>query len=233
MIQRTGGWVSTEDMATFRALKIDPDEVTTEVLNMMSFRKFINYFTRQRQRQGGEPNTKFLVMRYLDYISMSAKLKVDLSNKSVRFPADCVAAHDQILPRFNAVIYEAEDNAFEEAVRPIYAKMPLTAFETDGFCIRFPQKRSDLITEGQSLKHCVGGDRYAENHKKGTRMIFFVRRAEAPDKPFFTMEVVMKDCSIAQLYGFGDCRAPKEVRRFAEKFVKALQPKKASRRKAS
>ena len=135
-------------------------------------------------------------------------------------------AHRQITPRFNAVKQEAEDNLFVKAVEGVYKSLRLTAFEKDGFCIELPQKRSDLIQEGQTLNHCVGGQSYANNHMAGRQLIFFVREISNRAKPFFTMEVDMTDFRICQLYGFGDCSAPPEVRKFAEAFVKKLAPAK-------
>lgn len=137
-----------------------------------------------------------------------------------------------ILPRFNQVKQAAEDERFVEAVKPIYEKLRAVDFVKDGFCIVLPQRRSDLTTEGQSLNHCVGGERYAKNHMAGTRLIFFVREIKNRKKPFFTMEVDMADYHICQLYGFGDCSAPDNVRKFAEAFVKKLAPVKVTRKTA-
>ena len=123
-------------------------------------------------------------------------------------------------------------NNVVDAVKPIYEALRLTAFERGGFCIVLPQKRSDLTTEGQSLNHCVGGQGYANNHMAGKRLIFFVRKIANREKPFFTMEVDMTDFRICQLYGFGDCSAPKEVRQFAEAFVKKLAPARVTRKTA-
>ena len=187
----------------------------------MSFAKFLNYFGKQKQLNPKHRISKILAW-YRDYLDMSAGLGVDMSHKSVRFPKNCVEAHDQILPRFNERKMEAENQLFSDAVKPLYERLPFTEYVKNGFCIVLPQKRSDLTTEGQSLNHCVGGDGYYKNHIAGTHMIFFVRKSADPGKPFFTMEVTMSNYRIAQLYGFGDCSAPKEVRAFAESFVKML-----------
>ena len=82
---------------------------------------------------------------------------------------------------------------------------------------------TDFYLEGNALNHCVGSQsHYFENHMKGTQMIFFIREVSAPDKPYFTMEADMRSKTILQLYGFGDSSAPKEVRRFAEAFLKTI-----------
>ena len=230
LIKRYGQWVAPEHLEMYRALKIPGYEGSRAeaLLKTMSFSRFVHYFAKQKRLNPKRSITNILTC-YKDYIDMSQGLGVDLSHKGIRFPKNCVEAHDKILPRFNEKKHEIEDAAFVAAVTPIYAGLRLTAFEKDGFCIVLPQLRSDLITEGQSLNHCVGGDGYYRNHIAGTRMIFFVREAKNRAKPFFTMEVDMQNFRICQLYGFGDCSAPKEVRKFAEAFVRKLAPSRTDR----
>ena len=52
-------------------------------------------------------------------------------------------------------------------------------------------------------------------------MVFFIRRASQPEKPFFTTEIDIDAGRIQQLNGFSDCSALKEVRGFVEDFVRA------------
>lgn len=233
VIRAYGKWVSKQDLEDYRSLgdlSGAQDEVI-QLLRTMSIGRFNRYFAKQKA-VNPKQKIKHLVIQYRDYIDMSISLKVDLSHKSVRYPADCMEAHAQILKRFNEVKHEIENEVFREKVKLLYAQLNVTEYAKDGFCIVLPQLRSDLITEGQSLNHCVGGDGYYQNHIAGTKMIFFVRHTDNPDKPFFTMEVDMSSYRINQLYGFGDCSAPKEVRRFAEAFVKRLAAPKVQRRTA-
>lgn len=220
IISSYGKYVSEENLAQFRALGISTYEYdrVRRLLETMSFDRFNRYFTKQKATHKGRKIDK-LLMNYMDYIDMSQALGVDLSHKSVRFPADCAAAHDQIIHRFNAVKYEAEDNLFEVNTFPIYEQYGLEDYQYGDLRMVLPRKRSDLITEGQTLNHCVGSESYFKNHIAGTRMIFFVRKAKEPEKPYFTMELDMADFRICQLYGFGDCSAPPEIRKFAERFA--------------
>ena len=231
VIQHYGKFVSRELFDLYRGLGIPSNEVdkAENVMSRMSFSKFVHYFHKQ-MRLNPEQDIGHILVSYRDYLDMSEALGVDLSRKGIRYPKNCVEAHNQILPRFNAVKNEAEDRHFAKAVKAIYDGLRLTAFEKDGFCIALPQVRSELITEGQALNHCVGGDRYYKNHIVGTRLIFFVRKIANRAKPFFTMEVDMADFHICQLYGFGDCSAPPDVRKFAEAFVKELAPAKVTRK---
>lgn len=232
VIKYYGKFIPRELLEMYRGLGVsdrDVDTVEQILAGGMSFSRLVHYFSKQK-RLNPSRGIDHILTDYRDYIDMSNALGVDLSHKGVRFPKNCVEAHNLILPRFNQLKHEAEDNQFAEAVKLIYENLRITAFEKDGFCIILPQRRSDLTTEGQSLNHCVGGERYAKNHMAGTSLIFFVRKVQNREKPFFTMEVNMESCHINQLYGFGDCSAPDEVRKFAEAFVKKLAPAKVQRK---
>ena len=124
---------------------------------------------------------------------------------------------------------EQLNQEFHERVTQIYASLGLAGYQKGDFCIVLPQKRTDLIAEGQSLNHCVGMDCYYRKHMEGQRMIFFIRAVSAPEKPYFTMELDVLTGRILQLYGFGDCSAPKDVRKFAEDFAMSVRNKGAKK----
>lgn len=158
-----------------------------------------------------------------DYIEMSKEMGIDMSHKSVRYPPDCIEAHNRVMKQHESVKNELDDKRFKENVEAIYEAIGNADFQKDGLCVVLPQSRTDFIMEGNALNHCVGSvSRYFENHMKGRQMIFFIRKVAKPDKPYFTMEADMTSRSILQLYGFGDSSAPSEVRKFAEQFVKAI-----------
>lgn len=230
-IRKSEEWVSPELFQTYRSVQsrfggsYDLEKVIAEV----GVSKALKYLGKQQQLHPKVAPHKILV-EYKDYLHMSKELRVDMSHKSIRFPADIVEAHRTITARYNEVVGEIEKHkgeelnaAFHEAVQEHYARLGLTGFQKDGFCIVLPQMRTDLIAEGQSLNHCVGGEGYYKKCMMGTYMIFFVRKQDAPEKPFFTMEMDTTNGRIIQLYGFGDCSAPKDVRAFATAFSRFIQ----------
>jgi len=225
IIKASKTWVNESSFEKLRQIKPDGSLDLGDIkslLKNMSFEQFVNYFHRQMIVTNAKRLHDTLTL-YKDYISMSESLKVDLSRKPIRFPRNIKEAHDLILFRFNQVKHQVEDGKFKHAMNNgLYSGMK--EYAKGDYCIVFPVLRSDLITEGQSLSHCVGADRYYKDHIAGTRMIFFVRRAGEPERPYFTMEIDMKELKILQLYGFKDCPAPQEVRKFANEFLKTLKP---------
>jgi len=222
VIKASRTWVSVESFEKFRALKPDT-KYTKDIIDvldgMMSFERFVNYFTRQQAILKSKLN--ILLTQYKDYISMAESLRVDLTRKSVRYPKNIKVSHDLILARYNEVKYEVEDENFKQAIEKLYNGM--SEYSKGDFCIVFPRLRSELITEGQSLNHCVGAESYYKNHAEGIRMIFFLRKIKEPEKAFFTMEIDMRELGIRQLYGFGGSSAPTEVRQFANDFLRRLK----------
>ena len=223
IIKASKTWVSEYRFEKLRLMGPEYTDVEDIVvlLKSMSFERFINYFSKQKALAGKKKLTYCLTL-YKDYMSMSKSLKVDMTRKSIRFPENIKKAHDLILPRFNQVKHKNEDKKFKQAVKKLYSEMK--EYAKGDYCIIFPALRSDLITEGQSLNHCVGSDTYYKNHIAGTKMIFFIRQSNDPGKQYFTMEIDMKELKILQLYGFNGCSAPPEVKKFANEFLKRLKP---------
>lgn len=226
VIQSVKEWVSEEDFQRYRDLRERENYFgPASILENMSFKKFLNYFEKQKQKYPKETLHR-LASWYRDYIRMSEGLRVDLSHKSVRWPKDVREAHDRILDRY----WEKENRILQENL--VHAMKLLEQrgmeFHTNKFRIMMPACRADFIREGQSLDHCVGQAGYFERHAEGKRMVFFIRKTEDPETPFFTMEVDMQRMQILQLYGYHDCIAPPEIRKFAEQFLRNIKPKQAT-----
>ena len=67
-----------------------------------------------------------------------------------------------------------------------------------------PLNADEIVKEGESLKHCVGG--YADRHINGTTTILFLRDREKPGKPLVTIE--FRGGKIIQIHGWDDERTP-------------------------
>jgi hypothetical protein len=186
----------------------------------MSFTKFVNYFGRQK---GGRCDISPIIQDWLDYIDMARAVGVDLSRKGRKFPADAKAAHDAILPDFLLVKHAAEEAEWDAKIGSVYAGLPFLRYQDGEYLAVLPEHRSDLISEGTSLGHCVGGKSYAKNHMGGASLIVFIRRASAEKVPFVTMELRMADFRIWQIHGAGNSNPPEDVRAFANKFVRELK----------
>lgn len=103
---------------------------------------------------------------------------------------------------------------------------------TDGdLCIRLPRVYAELVAEGTTLKHCVGG--YGEAHISRRDVIFFVRKYRRPERSYYTLDIRMKGTpEEVQLHGYGNERhgpnkkythkIPKRVRDFCDRWEKEV-----------
>lgn len=225
VIKESPEWITAEILQRYRGLHFDKYGAVPELVKQFGVSKTISYLEKQ-QKLHPKVSLNRMADEFRDYLHMSRDLKVDMSHKSVRFPADIIEAHKTVTERYNAAKLEIEkekrkeeDAKFSRIAQQLYAEYRISEYGDGKFCVVFPKLRTDLIAEGQSLNHCVGIPKYAQQHLEGKNMIFFIRKASEPEKPFFTMELDMLEHRIKQLYGFGDCSAPKAVREFANKFV--------------
>lgn len=230
IIKAAREWVSDEDFVKLRNLRPNSAQSTTIciMLETMTFKKFVNYFTAQRKLYPREGLDQVLRW-YNDYISMSEQMNVDLSHKSVRYPKDIKTAHNELLKKHKAIEDEALERQMKKATENLYNG--LTEYKDKDYAIVFPHSRAEFIAEGQSLNHCVGTqEMYFKNHLAGTKMIFFVRRAADIQKPYVTMEIDMKRLVIMQIYGYGDKRPDVQTIKFANKFLNLLKKDVTARR---
>lgn len=133
----------------------------------------------------------------LDYWKMADHLELDLQNEVIRWPPHLRAAHDRVATQIqyecNAPL-NARFTAMTERCRGL-------AWEHDGICIRPAETVDELVQEGKTLHHCVGG--YGPAHANG-QIILFIRHTRRPERSWFTLNVDVKKKKIIQNHGYGN-----------------------------
>ena len=72
----------------------------------------------------------------------------------------------------------------------------------------------------------MGGDAYLHKHDTGRTFILFLRRVQAPDERYYTLEIDPGDNRIVQYYGYNDKKPDKEqVDRVLDKWKRQLKRK--------
>ena len=104
--------------------------------------------------------------------------------------------HDQYTNIANAQRY---NNLKKDGRWDKFNKKRIEKYEKigDEFEIIVPREPKDIINEGASLSHCVGG--YLESVASGYKTILFLRKISDPDRSFYTIEV--DDSHIVQIHG--------------------------------
>lgn len=160
-------------------------------------RPLIRYIIKLKGVPGGTVTLR-------DYWDAAYQIGLDLTDPETYLPRDLHTAHDRAVQIRNDRQTEernrlqAKNAAGKQAL--IDKRLPdlekKYCFEYDGLMLRPAYSGVELINEGNALHHCVGGyiDRYAD----GRTDICFLRRTDAPDKPWRTIEINPKTGAIMQ-----------------------------------
>ena len=141
----------------------------------------------------------------LDYWRMAELPGRDLADPDVRWPEDLLEAHDRMSDAVTQ--FEARELASKFRIRR--KQLARYAFQWRGLLIRPAASQRELVAEGDALHHCVGT--YAKDHANGKTAIFFIRRAKAPRKSFYTLELNEGKLVVRQNRGRRNCARTKEV----------------------
>lgn len=197
------------------------------ILRCMTIKKFINHtkkyitsdvekFNRCAYRSFSER----IANRYADLLGMLIDFGYDTTNTVHIFPNNLKAKHDELALAINAVQNEKDKNAKNSQypnIETMYEELAEEYFfEKDGLFIRPAMSAAEIVAEGQTLHHCVGGNTYLINHNMGSSIILFIRYVDIPQEPYVTVEYC--DGKVKQWYGQKDNKVDKDQN---EKFLNA------------
>lgn len=150
--------------------------------------KYIQKQTEKRKEEKGHTTYTLegIIRAYRDYLQECEQLHFDLHDREILFPKDLVAAHDRTMKQIAFEKNKADQEKFQKAVE----KLEKFAWSEGEFFIRPAREQMELAAEGKALHHCVGG--YIKRMAEGETAIFFLRKANEPDKPFYTLELQKK-----------------------------------------
>lgn len=215
-----------EDLCQLCALQLDGESLglLERAAHFSAIGRVLRYVQGQKKASTGQLKRRklpYFLRLYRDYLDMAQDLKSDMRSRAILEPRNLKERHDLLAARVNELKSRPDNERFQRAIdQGLYEWA--REYANEDYCVVYPMKRSDLTTEGQRLNHCVGMSSYFERHILGHQMVFFIRKAAEPDKPYFTAEIDTDTGRIIQLYGFGDCSAPKEVRAFTEGFCRKI-----------
>ncbi len=196
------------------------DEDLKVCLRYTSIHKMLRYireqcenFTQIRWYYAVDTNEKFVFGIYKDYIKFCEDLEYDLTDDFIVFPRNLKEAHDRAADMFDkkkVKIYNKKIAAQYDALAEQYQ------MEKFGFLIRPPKSATEIIKEGNSLHHCVGG--YVSRIAKAETTVVFLRKTDDLKTPFYTLEV--KDGEVLQIHGDNHREPTSEVQKFVQVWEK-------------
>lgn len=160
-------------------------------------------------------------MTYRDYLRDCVALGLNLNDRTVLFPPNLDQAHQRTLSQVKYRADEARRSKFAREVE----RLRWMEWEHNGLIIRLPESGGELVAEGEYLHHCVGG--YADRMADGKTTILLIRRAEAPDIPYYTLEWLNGHVQQCRTERNGDYRQDKSVESFVNAWVKRIKKRKS------
>ena len=161
---------------------------------------------------------------YFDYLGWLEEMGYDTGNTFNLFPPDFRKRHDEKSAEytiFTSRRAKEEARIFNEMMRNAMKETEgddPSRLKAAGLFIRPPYELDELKKEGEYLHHCVAT--YANRVAKGETMIFFIRRIEDPDTPYYTME--WKNGKMVQCRGKRNCEMTPEVKAFTCMFSQKM-----------
>lgn len=169
------------------------------------------YLSRQKRRYKRDLSFYDLT----DTWRMARELGIALDSREGRFPQNLRGKHDEYVARINEIKTEKQRREAEARAGKFterFERMSRYAWEHDGILIRPAASEQELRKEGSALHHCVAT--YAKRHAAGELTIFFIRRVEEPDKPWFTLNFNEKFLSVTENRGLHNCVRTPEIEAF-------------------
>lgn len=156
------------------------------------------------------------VNNHFDYLRMTSIMLKGKKNNN-KYPKMLLSIHNIATKNYNKFkesIPDEDTMAFQEIVaKDDYQKL---AYHDSQYEIIIPTVPKQLKTEGAMLNHCVGS--YIQQVINGETKIVFLRKKEAPESPFVTVEV--KHNKLWQVSADYNHRPDKHVINFLHRFCK-------------
>lgn len=157
-------------------------------------------------RNGGMQGLEAARRYWEDYLTAAEALNYPLHRRDVLLPRKLGEAHDNAVAEHREKL--EQERAAEQAERDRVAAITYEerraelekkySFTMDGYMIRVPDGKDEILDEGRKLRHCVGG--YADRHMRGEVTILFMRDVKNPNVPWLTIE--MRKNELVQIHGF-------------------------------
>lgn len=165
---------------------------------------------------------------YKDYLVAAHSIGEDMSSKVILFPKNFMQEHDRVTSLQKVQEDEQSRRAMAEVVEKIKRQFPL--YQQGSFLIRVAESQNELNEESKALSHCVRT--YGEKVAKGKTMIFFIRRIDEPDIPFYTLELNNKR-EMVQCRGNRNCNMTEEVKTFVDGWLEYINKKSKKKKEAA
>ena len=201
--------ITQESLEWLAKKKLHIDDCESILNELGSVNRMVNYIKKQKVAA-----SKF-VITWRDYLHMARQEGYDTSDDIVRFPRDLKARHDHLVELGNQRENDKRLKGYKKLDEQIKQRLPEMKryfWEDTEYMIIPAGTCKELMDEGRSLHHCVGrNDTYMKKMADGISWILFLRKKENLDRPYYTIEISLKDDHIIQFYSEYDRQPDKGI----------------------
>ena len=171
-----------------------------------------------------------ILTEYRDYLEMAAQRGSNITDEIIYRNKRWKEFHDAYVEERNRErerIKKLEDKARAnkwQGIRKDYKRNTrIFGWEKNGYCIIVPKSAGEINEEGRKQHHCVGAqDSYKDRMAIRKSWIVFLRKAEAPEEPYYTIEV--DETRVIQFYAAYDRQPDKDkVRKILTEWMKQVR----------
>lgn len=223
--KETGGQTSLRDFREIRERVGGQTQMTelavcaeTAGVGIRQAANYVESLTPQCSRAGVTVET--IIGFWKDYLDMARQLHFDLKEKTVAMPKDLKRRHDNASEILRIQANEEELKRYRTRRRRLEKKYQ---FRLGELCVLVPTGSEEIVREGKTLKHCVGG--YAARHVDGKTTILFIRQWKKPGRSLLTVEVYEEKgkTKVRQIHGYRN-EGYKGAQKAGEKYAWFLGP---------
>lgn len=193
-----------------------------------NFVRLATYFDKQKKRMKEDSNyiNHSIKWMYSDYIKQLEKLGYPL-NDYYRYPKNLKESHDRISEEYLAmkdkIRKEADKERQEKFEKEFLPRLEKMCWRDSRYLIRPLRNRTEFNKEGRNNHNCVAS--YYETATEGGTSIFVLRKIEAEEESFVTVEIDLQKGKLKQCYGKGNRLPEKEVKEWVEKWLVRMMKK--------
>lgn len=215
--------LTANDLDTFEKFVADYSDSLSEISSLFRVHGLVKlgtaarYLDKQRSKFG--LSAEDAVMYWKDYLDMCRATGQDLErHKELFFPVNLKKEHD----RYAEMKANIENAAYIEGLAEREDLLVDLTFADNDFIIAPLSNVRDFVNESNELHHCV--KTYMKRCSKGETNIFVLRKADEPEKPYFTVNI-SNDGHLIQNRGLRNCPPPKEVQNFVKRWLTFVKKK--------
>lgn len=169
--------------------KIKKDTTLDQITEILGKGINANHFWKLMEATEKEMSLQAKITMYRDYLDMAERRGCDIHSEIIYRNKRWRHFHDLYLEELNRKKDEERAAKFPGIRKDLKKNRKIFAWQQDRFFVRPAESAEDIIREGRLQHHCVGAsDTYMLKMATRKSWICFLRKKEAPEEPWYTIE---------------------------------------------